>query len=201
MGKVLIINGSPRAPQSNSRRYAELFAQACPMETEYVPITKTNHLRLCDAVDQVSDVLIVFPLYADGIPVTLLNFLKTLEERRHPNRPTVSVLINCGFLEPEQNDIAVEMVKLFAKENGYPFGSVLKIGSGEAILSTPSRFLVRARIKELALCIANQDHRFMQVTMPISKKMFIRASTSYWKNYGKRNGVTKAQMETMRIEG
>ena len=171
------------------------------METEYVPITKANHLRLCDAVDQVSDVLIVFPLYADGIPVTLLNFLKTLEERRHLNRPTVSVLINCGFLEPEQNDIAVEMVKLFAKENGYPFGSVLKIGSGEAILSTPFRFLVRARIKELALCVANQDHRFMQVTMPISKKMFIRASTSYWKNYGKRNGVTKAQMETMRIEG
>lgn len=33
------------------------------------------------------------------------------------NKITISVLINCGFYEYSQNDIAVEMMKLYAKKN------------------------------------------------------------------------------------
>ena len=32
------------------------------------------------------------------------------------NKITISVLINCGFYEYSQNDIAVEMIKLYAKK-------------------------------------------------------------------------------------
>lgn len=201
MGKILILNGSPRAPRSNSKKYAQLFLQKSPWKGESLDITKRNHLELCGKLREVTDVLFVFPLYADGIPVTLLNFLKTLEANPPGRKPTLSVLINCGFLEPEQNDMAVEMVKLFAKENGYPFGSVLKIGSGEAILSTPFRVLVGRKVKQLAKAIAQGKPRTLQVTMPLTKGMFLRASSSYWENYGKKNGVTRAQMETMSIEG
>ena len=101
----------------------------------------------------------MFPLYADGIPVTLLNFLKTLEANPPQHKPTVSGSINCGFLEPEQNDVAVQMVGLFCSQNGYPFGSVLQIGSGEAILSTPFQMLVRGRMKKLASAIAKKQSR------------------------------------------
>lgn len=200
MGKILMINGSPRAPRSNSKRYAEWFARVCPLETEYRPLTKTNHMELCRAMDEASDVLFVFPLYADGIPVTLLNFLKTLEDHPPSHRPTISVLINCGFLEPHQNDIAVQMVKLFAGKNDYPFGSVLKIGSGEAILSPPFRGLVGRGLKKLSRAIAGGRCQVIEVTMPLPKRVFIRASGRYWESYGKRNGVTKAQMETLAIE-
>ena len=170
------------------------------METECLAVSKTNHLQLCQAIGEASDVLFVFPLYADAIPVTLLDFFKTLETHQGANRPTVSVLINCGFLEPEQNDIAVQMVRLFAEGNGYPFGSVLKVGSGEAILSTPFQIFVRIKVKKLAASIERKKYCTMQVTMPLSKRMFIKASTNYWKNYGRRNGLTKEQMETMKIE-
>ena len=36
--------------------------------------------------------------------------------------------------------------------------------------------------------------------MPLTKGMFVRAAESYWVNYGKQNGVTKEQMQTMQIE-
>lgn len=36
--------------------------------------------------------------------------------------------------------------------------------------------------------------------MPLPKKLFIKASTSYWENYGKKNGITPEQMATMDIE-
>ena len=79
MSNILILNGSPRAPKSNSKRYAEIFRESCGVETQYYNISAKNHAELCDKFDDFSDVLLVFPLYADAIPVTLLNFLKSLE--------------------------------------------------------------------------------------------------------------------------
>ena len=201
MGKILILNGSPRAPRSHSKRYAQLFAEACRMETAYYNITRSNHLELCAQLEGCSDVLLVFPLYADGIPAPLLEFLKTLEENPPKSRPVVSILINCGFLEPQQNDIAVEMIRLFCSQNGYPYGSVLKIGSGEAILDTPFRLLVQRKIGKLARSIEARQNRTDQVTMPLPKWMFLNASTIFWSNYGKRNGISREQMATMEIEG
>lgn len=197
----MILNGSPRAPRSNSKEYAALFARYCPEHTEYFNITKSNHQELCQAMEQYSDVLLVFPLYADGIPVTLLNFLTHMERTLPQVKPTISVLINCGFYEPEQNDVAVEMIGIFCQQTGCPLGSVLKIGSGEAILATPFRFLVARKIRKLARAMAGGRRWVGKVTMPIPKTWFLRASCVYWENYGKRNGITKEQMETMKIEG
>ena len=200
MGKIMLLNASPRAPKSNSKQYAAMFASVCSAETAYFAVTKNNHSELCRAMEGFSDVLLVFPLYADGLPVTLMHFLKILEQNAPKHKPRISVLINCGFMEPEQNDIAVQMLRLYCRENGYPFGSVLEIGSGEAILATPFRVFVRAKMKKLAAAIVAGKAQTWKVTMPISKRMFLRASTSYWTNYGKRNGITKEQMATMQIE-
>lgn len=200
MGKLIILNGSPRAPKSNSRQYADIFRKNCKIDVDYFPISKTNHLDLCAKLDLYSDLLFVFPLYADGIPVTLLNFLKTLEKNPPKKKPTISMIINCGFTEPEQNNVAVQMIQIFCKLNGYSFGSTLKIGSGEAILETPFSFLVTSKMKKLSSSIIQKQYRTFQTTMPLPKKTFIRASTAYWINYGKKNGISKEQMETMKIE-
>ncbi|MBS5134459.1 MAG: hypothetical protein KHZ05_03300 [Oscillospiraceae bacterium] len=201
MDSVLILNGSPRAPRSNSKRYAQLFSEACPLETVYFDLIKTEQAKVLEAMEETSRVLLVFPLYVDGLPVVLLEFLKYLEEHPPENRPTLSVLINCGFLELEQNDIAVEMIRLFARKNGYPMGAVLKIGGGEAILDTPFRGFARAKIRALARAVAKDQKRVMGVTMPLPKKLFLKASSRYWEAYGRKNGVTREQMETMEIEG
>lgn len=200
MDRILILNASPRAPRSNSKRYAQLFAAHCP-PTEILAVTKDNHESLAARMESVHDVLLVFPLYADAIPVTLLNFLKTLEAHPPAHKPTISVLINCGFLEPHQNDVAVEMVSFFCRKNGYPFGSVLKIGGGEAILDSPFKILAARKIRQLARSITRQQHQTLCVSMPLTKRMFLAASTRYWIQYGKKNGISEAQMRTMEIEG
>ena len=200
MGNWMIINASPRAPRSNSKRYAQMVSQCYEGTVVYCPLTKTNHSELLAKMDGVSDLLFVFPLYADALPVSLLHLLKFLEEHPPAHRPTVSVLINCGFLEPEQNEIAVEMMRLFCRQNEYPFGSVLEIGSGEAILDSPFRFLIAGKSRRFVRSIAERNYRTLRVTMPLTKGMFVRAAESYWVNYGKQNGVTKEQMQTMQIE-
>mgnify|MGYP003195832164 FL=1 len=141
-----------------------------------------------------------YEVYLDGLPVTLMNFLKTLEEHPSETKPKVSVLINCGFIEPEQNDVAVKMLQYFCNKQGYPFGSTLRIGSGEAILNTPLKIFAIRKIKQLAASVAKGKNKKLKATMPLPKKLFIKASTSYWENYGKKNGITPEQMATMDIE-
>lgn len=201
MAGILILNGSPRAPRSNSKRYAALFMNRCKVQCEYQNITRTNHAALCEKMNEVSDVLLAFPLYADGLPVTLLDFLKTLETCPPERKPVISVLINCGFFEHHQNDIAVRMVELFCRQNGYRFGSVLKIASGEAILDTPFCGLVKRKLGQLAAAIVQGKARVLHVSMPLTRGMFVRASTRYWVSYGKKNGVSREQMAVMEIEG
>ena len=88
MGKIIILNGSPRAPKSNSKRYAEIFVRHSRSATQYAHITKNNHRELASKMSDFTDVLFVVPLYADALPVGFLNFLKTLEENppRHKTR-------------------------------------------------------------------------------------------------------------------
>lgn len=201
MADVLILNASPRAPKSNSKRYAQLFTEQCSLSSETCQVTRSNHLELCEMLGSCSQVLLVFPLYVDAIPVTLLNFFQTLEQHPPKQKPTVSVLINCGFLEPHQNDVAVDMVKLFCKQNHYPFGSALQLASGEAILDTPFKGTARRAIGKLARAMARGKHRTIRAAMPLPKSLFIRASTRYWIQYGQRSHVSPEAMRTLSIEG
>ena len=200
MGELLILNGSPRAPRSNSRQYALLFAKSYPQAVETFAVGQCRPWELCRAMEDCSDLLLVFPLYADGLPSPLMGFLQELEKDPPHNRPVISILINCGFLEPEQNDTAIRILRRFCQKNGYPLGSILKIGGGEAILSTPFRFLAKREIRQLAKSIHRRSYGTFQVTMPLSKQMFLRASCRYWENCGKRNGLTKEQMSAPQIE-
>lgn len=196
----MIINGSPRAPKSNSKRYAQIFMKYCDAETSYFNLTKSNHKELCTEMENYTDVLFVFPLYADALPSGFLEFLKTLENNPPAHRPTISILINCGFLEHEQNETAIRMMQLFCKENSYTVGSVLMLGSGEAILDTPFSFIARRNIRKLAKSVGTRKYTRISATMPLTKQLFKLAATVYWTQYGKKFGTTKKQMQTMSIE-
>ena len=54
--KLLIVNGSPRAPRSNSRRYAELFQARWKGEARYAALTAKNHAELAAAAGMLHDI-------------------------------------------------------------------------------------------------------------------------------------------------
>lgn len=201
MGRLMIVNGSPRAPRSNSKQYAQIFREFFGGEVCEYEVTKRQHVQACAQAAECTDMLLVFPLYADGLPVTLMHFLKQLARQEFQAPPTVHVLVNCGFLEPRQNDVACDMVRLFCAQHGFPFGSVLRVGSGEAILTTPFAVLVKRKLKKLAQAVEGGRPYSGSVTMPLPAWLYVRASAGYWLQYGAKNGLGKEQMATMQIEG
>lgn len=200
MGKIMILNGSPRAHKSNSKKYSEIFMKYSRVQCDYFNITKSNHLKLIAEMEKYSDVIIVFPLYADSLPVGLLNFLKNLENNLPAQRPVISILINCGFLEHEQNCVAVSMIRYFCKHNNFPIGSTLMLGSGEAILETPFRYIAVRAIKRLSESVNKENYKDISATMPLPKWLFKMAARSYWTRYGKKFGVSEKEMQCLEIE-
>ena len=200
MGKIMILNGSPRAPKSNSKKYSEIFMKYSRLQCDYFNITKSNHLKLIAEMEKYSDVIIVFPLYADSLPVGLLNFLKNLENNLPMQRPVISILINCGFLEHKQNCVAVSMIRYFCKHNNFPIGSTLMLGSGEAILETPFRYIAVRAIKRLAASVNKGNYKDISATMPLPKWLFKMAARSYWISYGKKFGISEKEMQRLEIE-
>ena len=197
MGKLLIVNGSPRAPRSNSRRYIEQFLPCWGETADQYTALRGGPLSPEDC----TDLLLVFPLYADGIPAVLMRTLKELAVWRGTARPRIHVLVNCGFLEPEQTRPAVEMVRFFCQRYGFPWGMALQIGSGEAILNTPFSFLVRRGLRRLAAGMRAGRSEVLSVRMPLNRRMFVWASGRYWTDYGAKNHITAGEMRTMEIEG
>lgn len=200
MAGIVIINGSPRAPRSNSKRYIALFERYCKRECAVFEAAGGNHREIWKAAEACDDILLVFPLYIDGIPATLLELLKSREMTGTAGGTKVHAVVNCGFLEPEQNAVALKMVGLFCRKNGLLFGSSLCIGGGEAILDTPFAPLVKFKLKRLAGAVHSGRDEALLTTMPISKGMYVRASTSYWIGKAKANGLTREQAATTRIE-
>lgn len=200
MGRIMILNGSPRAPKSNSKLYSEIFARYCTAQCDYFNINKFNHKELILKMGDYTDILIVFPLYADSLPSGLLYFLKNLEENPPSYKPVISILINCGFLEYEQNYVAIRILKYFCKKNGYITGSILMLGSGEAIPKTPFRRIAVKVIKKLAQSVSKKRYREIKATMPLPKWLFKLAANMYWTNYGKKYGISKKEMSNQEIE-
>lgn len=69
MGKLLILNGSPRAPRSNSRQYALLFAKAYPQTVETFAVGQCRPWEVCRAMEDCSDLLLVFPYTQTAFPL------------------------------------------------------------------------------------------------------------------------------------
>ena len=200
MGKLMIVNGSPRAARSNSKLYIQAFLSAWSGAYTQYSAVEQRHTACLEQLEGCSDLLLVFPLYTDGLPSCLMEFLR--ESLEYPGLPAlrVHVVINCGFLEPSQNDVAVDMIRLFCKRGGHRFGACLRIGSGEGLPGTPFMGMARRKLRKLAAAVAAGRPAQLKVAMPLPKGLFLRAANRYWLERGKGFGVTQLQMVAPQIE-
>lgn len=200
MDKLLILNGSPRSRRSNSQKFTQILTKYLSCEWEECFLFTQDHREICDKVKEYSDVLFVFPLYVDSLPCCVLEFLDCLCQNLPDSYPTIHLMINCGFLETEQNSIAIKTLQFFCKKYGFPFGSCLSIGSGEAILTPPFYLLFQLKLRKLAKSILRSVPVNLSIALPLSKKRFLVESEKFWLSAGEKNGLTKKQMQSPNIE-
>lgn len=74
MGKVIIINGSPRAPRSNSKKYGEIFRSYYKGQADTFNITKNNHKEICSKIESIQIYYLFFHFMQMDFQLQCLTF-------------------------------------------------------------------------------------------------------------------------------
>lgn len=146
--QMLALVGSPRA-HSTSERLAQYLANGLDAHDWQVNIQhistamrKPERWAELEAQFLQADVIVlVFPLYVDALPADATLALEKLAllRRTHPQR--FLSIVNCGFVEASQNDVATKICRQFARECGMQWSGGLTIGGGGAIGGRPLKEL------------------------------------------------------------
>ncbi len=137
--KIVAVNGSPKMTDSLSERIIIEMEQL--LKTNITvrhagKLVKSGELpENLNNVLNADALLIVFPLYCDALPASLVELLTRLERaaKVREHKPCVFAIVNCGFHEASQNETALAICKHFADRAGLPWGYGIGIGGGPAL--------------------------------------------------------------------
>lgn len=218
--KITAINGSPKGEGSNSREIISIMQTFLPAETEWhienQIAQKYKDKRTVLTTLFESDVLvIVFPLYVDGLPASLMQLLerysaeyqvwkKTLGQKRDAQR--VFGISNCGFHEGLQNDTALAMIENFCETTGLGWCGGAGLGTGEMILGLKNmspkagiRKPVIQAIRAIAQAIQNPPGRLEENIYTQHKfpwLLYKIAGEFGWRQMTKKNGLKRGALSS-----
>jgi multimeric flavodoxin WrbA len=201
--KLAFINGSPKVKQSASGCIIEDFQSFINKEhTVYHYIINKPDVsnEIMDEILSCDSLIFAFPLYVDAIPSHLLKVLVNLSSyaiSHGKKNILIYAIVNCGFYEGKQNEIAIEIMKHWAEKTGFIWGQGLGIGAGGMLHSIknvpygrgPKKNLGKAFTK-LADSVNNQNGKesiFVNINFP--RFAYIKAAHMGWRASAKSNGL------------
>jgi len=159
---MIALVGSPRA-KSTSEMLARRLADGVQkhgwqvdVQRITVAMRKPERWAALEAQVRAADaVALVFPLYVDALPAETTQALERLAAVYQTQPPEQAqrwlAVVNCGFFEAKQNDIALAICREFTREAGVQWSGGLAIGGGGMFSGQPlehygnmTRHLVRA---------------------------------------------------------
>ena len=134
--KIGIINGSPRGKKSNSEiliNYLYSLLEGHKINKYYSFFNKIDS-EIKSEIHNADVLIFVFPLYIDSIPSSLLDILLKFEEEKIINSKTkIYCIVNNGFFEGKQNQLAILQMKNWCQKTGAEWGQGIGIGAGEIL--------------------------------------------------------------------
>lgn len=203
MSKTALIIGSPKMSGSCSACFCETMRDLLGESSTAV---YHSHGFMKGSPDfsellKFDNLVFVFPLYVDGIPSNFLRFLTALEAflLHQPKEFYIHTIVNCGFYEGEQSQIAFEMIQNWCAHTGNHDCGGVGIGGGPmfaGVQGTPvqNRFThsIRKALEVQKEAVLNQKR--MEVRYPhvdISRFFYLHIAHHGWNAELKKNGYTK----------
>lgn len=202
--RIALINGSPKLVNSSSEIIINtLITRLKDNNTVFrvdLHTSKINNQNLEELKD-INAMVIVFPLYVDGIPSHILECLIQMEAffKTSSNRDiNVYTIVNCGFFEGSQTSIAIDMIENWCIRSGIIWkqglgvggGGMLSILSGSTEGKGPWNNLWSA-LDKLSLNILTKssgNNIFISPNMP--RFIYKIGGNRSWRQKSKNNGLT-----------
>jgi multimeric flavodoxin WrbA len=116
-------------------------------------------MSVLQLIDNSDLIVLSFPLYVDSLPSQVIKFLELIadheKKRQFQEKKYFIAIVNSGFPEASQNEIALSICRLFAKQVGFIWLGGLAKGGGEMIAGRPlDEFGGELRFQKKALDLA-----------------------------------------------
>lgn len=188
---ILYLNGSPRLSKSNSNTFLNDIA------------ANNIHYLYNEAIEDIfkditdiDTIVLSFPLYADSPPSKVIELMEYIENNEIDiTNKNIYSIINCGFLESKQNNVAKEIINNFCINNSAKYKGSFLIGAGEIIGKRNRNFLFKLisifysfKINKFSKCI--KDSKVINISTslhPMNKYLYMLLVNKSFKNTMKRN--------------
>ena len=135
--KTLMINASPKRITSASRYFLWLLdVMMFTRETKRIDLSGPKiYDEIFTAFNEIEALVIALPVYVDGVPSHVLNFMQAAEKYCKLNdcKFKLYVIANCVFFEPHQCRHLINNMRSFCTSAGLEWGAGLGIGTGEML--------------------------------------------------------------------
>ncbi len=219
MIRVGLINGSPRGQNSASQYFlSEAGRRLDPGLTRTEIIVVSDQLQrgtaeaALAAMNAMDALILAFPLYVDGIPSAMLDFMIRFEayriehgEASEAGTPRVYAIVNNGCIEGTQNRHALQIVEHFANAAGLQWRFGVGIGGGEFLRQTKDQIPLQSKVKrklldalaELQADLETQEaacRKNIFFTPGIPQSFYMLAGNMGWIKSANQNGLKRKQL-------
>lgn len=205
--KVVLIDGSPKTEKSNSRYFAEEL-RTCLSSACRIDELRINKPYISDeSIERIrqSDVLVICaPLYVDQIPAHLLYALQRIELAMTQSLKQISVyaVLNCGFFEGVQIELAMEILESWCMMSGLIWRGGIGVGGGEMLGMLTDVSLGKGPKKSLGLAMqslaksieSGSVHPFKAAEPDIPRSLYMTFANLGFSSQAKKNGLKKKDL-------
>jgi len=208
MPSLLLLNGSPRGPRSNTMKMLARvkegweLAGGGPSETLHLA-QPADFARALAAIGPADTVLLGMPLYTDAMPALVLAFFEGLASRAGAAR--LGFLVQSGFPEALHSRPLERYLEKLARRLGSRYAGTIVRGAGESLRAMPEQANRKlwARLRTLGGQLAREGRfapddlravagieRFPRLAAALLGLVFRLSVTQfYWNRQLKRNGA------------
>ena len=194
-----LINGSPRNNRCNSKYFLSFIEQKLDNYNLFY-INKDKFCTILDSINTSDTIVFSFPLYVDSEPSSLLSFMDyIIDNNIDISNKKVYAVVNCGFLEGEQNITAIEIIKRWCyKTNTIYSGSIL-IGAGEIVGKKKYQLITKKALKKLNIFAENvlNQKEFDDILTTMSfmnPRLYCTLANISWAKNGRKNGLSNDEL-------
>ena len=199
---VLLLVGSPKGlEKSNSARLGRLVVDGLEergwtresIHLHAAVKSEEGQRDLFEAIDRANVVLFTAPLYVDSLPAPAIRALELIAAHRRSGDakrvPRFVSIINCGFVEPSQNDTCQRILQRFADRTGFDWVAGVSLGGGGQI---PKRVRLAlgmlTEALDLKILVPGEVERLTRKpSMP--GWLYVIGGNFMWKRLADKNGV------------
>ena len=202
---TLMLCGSPHNEGGNSTYFLNALKDKLGGNEEIyhtMQAPEVSETAFLQALENGENIVFSFPLYADSLPAYFLAFLKRLKTSAEGivSQSRVYVIVNNGFYDDVQNNIAIKIMWKWCEKCGLGKGRALAVGAGGMVHAAPlgkgPLAKVDAALEQMAENIKNSrsgDTIFVKPSFP--RFLYTFMGNLSFTAEGKKNGLSKADIK------